>query len=114
MIILDLVFMNNFFAGKKVFITGHTGFKGSWLAFLLNELSAEVMGFALPPETTINHFDLLRLEKKIEHEAKLKNDLNQKYEKLEVELSNIEKEFACFGLFDTENSSNERRRVICG
>ena len=55
------------FSGARVFITGHTGFKGSWLAFLLNELGAEVMGFALPPATTINHFDLLSLDKKIKH-----------------------------------------------
>ena len=55
------------FSGRRVFITGHTGFKGSWLAFLLNEVGAEVMGFALPPETTCNHFDLLKLDEKINH-----------------------------------------------
>jgi len=55
------------FSGRRVFITGHTGFKGSWLAFLLKEVGAEVMGFALPPATKTNHFDLLRLDKKIKH-----------------------------------------------
>ena len=55
------------FAGRRIFITGHTGFKGSWLAFLLNEIGADVMGFALPPATAINHFDLLCLDKKIKH-----------------------------------------------
>ncbi len=55
------------FHGKRVFITGHTGFKGSWLAFLLSEMGADVMGFALPPSTPINHFDLLRLNKRIKH-----------------------------------------------
>ena len=55
------------FAGRRVFITGHTGFKGSWLAFLLNEIGAEVMGFALPPATAMNHFDLLDLDKTIRH-----------------------------------------------
>ncbi len=55
------------FAGKRVFVTGHTGFKGTWLTFLLNELGAEVMGFALPPESTPSHFNLLNLHKKITH-----------------------------------------------
>ncbi|MEC9376116.1 MAG: CDP-glucose 4,6-dehydratase [Pseudomonadota bacterium] len=48
-------------------MTGHTGFKGSWLAFLLHEMGAEVMGFALPPATPDNHFDLLGLDEKIKH-----------------------------------------------
>ena len=59
--------LTNSFSGKKIFITGHTGFKGSWLAFLLHELGAEVMGFGLAPETSDNHFDLLKLEGKIKH-----------------------------------------------
>lgn len=53
------------FSGRRVFITGHTGFKGTWLTSLLIELGAEVMGFALPPTTTVNHFDLLGLQKKL-------------------------------------------------
>lgn len=60
-------YLNTSFINKKVLITGHTGFKGSWLAFLLNEMGAEVMGFALPPATAVNHFDLLGLDKKIKH-----------------------------------------------
>jgi CDP-glucose 4,6-dehydratase len=55
------------FEGRRVFVTGHTGFKGSWLAFLLNEMGADVMGFALSPATTMNHFGLLNLDKKIKH-----------------------------------------------
>lgn len=55
------------FSGKKVLITGHTGFKGSWLAFILNEVGAEVTGLALPPATAVNHFDLLKLDEKIKH-----------------------------------------------
>ena len=55
------------FKERRVFITGHTGFKGSWLAFMLNEAGADVMGFALPPATTENHFDLLKLDSKIKH-----------------------------------------------
>jgi CDP-glucose 4,6-dehydratase len=55
------------FRGRRVCITGHTGFKGSWLAFLLHEAGAEVMGFALPPAGTVSHFDLLKLDGKIKH-----------------------------------------------
>lgn len=44
--------------GKSVFITGHTGFKGSWLALWLKQLGAEVTGYALPPETRPNLFGL--------------------------------------------------------
>lgn len=57
----------NFFRGKRVFVTGHTGFKGSWLTFLLRELGAEVMGFALKPEPGPSHFDLLQMHEKLEH-----------------------------------------------
>jgi len=57
----------NIFNGRRVLITGHTGFKGSWLAFLLHELGADVMGFALPPVSRVNHFDLLKLHEKIHH-----------------------------------------------
>ena len=39
----------NFWKGKKVLITGHTGFKGSWLAFWLRMLGAEVCGYSLEP-----------------------------------------------------------------
>jgi CDP-glucose 4,6-dehydratase len=56
------------FKGKKVFITGHTGFKGSWLTTLLVEIGAEVMGYSLIPEYQPNHFDLLNIYDKIIHE----------------------------------------------
>ena len=48
---------NNVFRGKRVFLTGHTGFKGSWLALWLAELGAEVHGYALAPVTTPNLFE---------------------------------------------------------
>ena len=57
-----------FFCGKRVFVTGHTGFKGTWLTFLLKELGAEVMGYALTPELDgSSHFSLLNMQKKINH-----------------------------------------------
>lgn len=49
------------YRGRKVLLTGHTGFKGSWLALWLNELGAQVTGIALSPETNPNHWDLLGL-----------------------------------------------------
>jgi CDP-glucose 4,6-dehydratase len=55
------------FKGKRIFITGHTGFKGSWLAFLLKEVGAEVLGYALPSSGKKNHFELLGLAQMIEH-----------------------------------------------
>ncbi len=55
------------FKGKRVFLTGHTGFKGSWLAYLLTMLGAEVKGYALPPLTQDSHFDQLGLRQLIHH-----------------------------------------------
>ena len=46
----------NFWKNKKVFLTGHTGFKGSWLALMLNYLGAKVKGYALAPENDPNLF----------------------------------------------------------
>ena len=40
-----------FWRGKRVFLTGHTGFKGSWLSLWLQHLGAQVTGYALPPPT---------------------------------------------------------------
>jgi CDP-glucose 4,6-dehydratase len=51
-----------FWAGKRVFVTGHTGFKGSWLLLLLQALGAESFGFSLAPPTTPSMFELLKLD----------------------------------------------------
>jgi CDP-glucose 4,6-dehydratase len=55
------------FRGKRVLVTGHTGFKGSWLAFLLAETGAEVMGYALPATSPDSHFASLALAKSVRH-----------------------------------------------
>lgn len=47
-----------FWRGKRVFLTGHTGFKGSWLSLWLQQCGAELTGFALAPSTTPNLFDI--------------------------------------------------------
>ncbi len=57
---MDTLFQGAY-AGKRVLITGHTGFKGSWLALWLSKMGAEVVGYALQPPTTPNHFDALKL-----------------------------------------------------
>jgi CDP-glucose 4,6-dehydratase len=57
-----VVHYNNIYKGKKIFLTGHTGFKGSWMTQWLTLLGAEVVGYSLAPNTTPNHFDLLKLK----------------------------------------------------
>ncbi len=47
-----------FWLGKRVFLTGHTGFKGSWLALMLSRLNARATGFALEPPTWPNLFTI--------------------------------------------------------
>lgn len=51
----------SFWKGKRVLLTGNTGFKGSWLSIWLNELGAQVTGFALPPPTNPSLFELADL-----------------------------------------------------
>lgn len=63
---MDKVEMRDLFQGayygKRVFITGHTGFKGSWLSLWLNKMGAIVKGYSLPPQPGPNHWDLLKLD----------------------------------------------------
>jgi CDP-glucose 4,6-dehydratase len=59
--------LKEFYKDKKVFITGHTGFKGAWLAFWLKELGADVTGYALEPEYENSLFEFLKLDQKINH-----------------------------------------------
>ena len=51
----------DFWRGRKVFLTGHTGFKGSWLSLWLQQLGAEVHGFALEPNTTPSLFNVAKV-----------------------------------------------------
>lgn len=56
--------MFGIYQNKKVFITGNTGFKGSWLIAFLKKLNVQVEGYALEPETAPNHFSLLNIDYK--------------------------------------------------
>lgn len=53
----------DFWHGKKVLLTGHTGFKGSWLSLLLYKLGAKICGYSLTPPTQPNLFELAGIEK---------------------------------------------------
>lgn len=54
-------------SGKRILITGDTGFKGAWLSLWLHGLGADVVGYALPPEYESAHFNLLGLDSLIHH-----------------------------------------------
>ena len=57
----------SFWKGKKVLVTGHTGYKGSWLTLWLLKMNANVSGIGLKPEYSTNLFDELNIEKDINH-----------------------------------------------
>lgn len=53
---------NNIYNNRRVLVTGHTGFKGSWLVLWLKTLGAEITGVSLPPDASPNHWELLGLD----------------------------------------------------
>ena len=73
---LAMIMDKNFWNGKNIFLTGHTGFKGTWLAFILNKFGANVTGYALDPPNTTNLFSLLKLDKNINSVIGDVRDLN--------------------------------------
>lgn len=60
-----MTFEESFYKGKRVLVTGHTGFKGSWMCKVLTHLGAEVTGFALEPPTEPSLFTLAGIEKDV-------------------------------------------------
>lgn len=59
--------MDEFFKDKKVLITGHTGFKGSWLTQILLNFGATIVGISLPPDTSPNLFEVLKIKDKVKN-----------------------------------------------
>lgn len=80
---------SNVYAGKKVFITGHTGFKGSWLTAWLLKLGADVTGYSVDIPTTPSNFVALELEDKIKH---IKGDILD-YKKLKSSIDDCNPDF---------------------
>jgi hypothetical protein len=62
----NFFFLKKFWKNKKVFLTGHTGFKGGWFSIFLNLLGAKIVGYSLRPEQKNNLFDLANLNKQIQ------------------------------------------------
>lgn len=62
--LVDKNLFGGIYNNKRVLVTGHTGFKGSWLSFWLNKMGAEVAGLSLAPNTKPSHFEILDCEYK--------------------------------------------------
>ena len=62
-----MVGARDFWRGRRVFLTGHTGFKGAWLSLWLTDLGAEVTGFALAPPTRPSLFEAAKVERRLRH-----------------------------------------------
>ena len=58
----------DFWKDRRVWLSGHTGFKGAWLAFWLDELGARICGCSLPPATHPSLFELLELKNRVDHQ----------------------------------------------
>jgi CDP-glucose 4,6-dehydratase len=65
--VANLGIERDFWREKRVFVTGHTGFKGSWLSLWLQDMGAEVYGFALPPPTSPSLFELAGVGENLSH-----------------------------------------------
>jgi len=79
----------DFYKDKKVLITGHTGFKGSWLCRILINAGAQVLGYSLEPPTELNLFSLAGIEKNIDHvigDIRDLNKLNEVFDRFQPEI----------------------------
>lgn len=83
-------FRNNFWKNKKVLVTGHSGFKGSWLSLWLKLLGADVFGYSLKPSNKLNLYKAINLNKIIDHsefnDIRSKNSLSNYLDKKKPEI----------------------------
>lgn len=81
--------MLNFYKDKRVFITGHTGFKGTWLCEILTKAGAVVTGYSLEPPTDPSLFEIVNMDKKINSnigDIRDYNSLKKVFDKAEPEI----------------------------
>ena len=90
--------------GRRVFLTGHTGFKGSWLALWLNRLGAKVRGYALDPCTEPNMFNLASVGAVVDD---IRGDIRD-YAKLEASMTRV-----CAGSSFSSRGAAHRSALIC-
>lgn len=79
----------DFYKNKKVLVTGHTGFKGSWLCRILINAGAQVLGYSLEPPTELNLFTLTGIEKNIDHvigDIRDLKKLNEAFDRFQPEI----------------------------
>lgn len=74
--------LDNSFRGKRVLVTGHTGFKGSWLSIWLHQMGAKVIGVALDPQTDRDNFVLSGIGEKIE--ADIRADIRNRQQMQDI------------------------------
>ena len=79
----------NYYKGKRVLITGHTGFKGSWLTYVLDSIGAQITGYSLEPNTEPSLFNLLSFSEKFNSTI---GDIRNK-EKFKETIQNFKPEF---------------------
>ena len=79
-----------FWQGKKVLITGHTGFKGGWLSLWMKHLGAKVSGYSLSPITNKNFFNITKLKNIFEYDFRKNiqnmNDLSKAVKKIKPQI----------------------------
>lgn len=69
---LEVIKLSDYYKNRKVLVTGHTGFKGSWLTLWLKKMGADIAGISLNPDTNPSHWDLLNLQIK-DHRIDIQN-----------------------------------------